>query len=45
MTDTRSPILHDRLDVMVPKTLERLGPLHGYRMPGVSSRSGRTRWS
>ena len=30
MTDTRSPILRGTLDLMVLKTLEQLGPLHGY---------------
>ena len=30
MTDTRSPILQGTLDLMVLKTLEQLGPLHGY---------------
>ena len=30
MTDTKSPILQGTLDLMVLKTLEQLGPLHGY---------------
>ena len=30
MTDNRSPILQGTLDLMVLKTLEQLGPLHGY---------------
>ncbi len=30
MTDIRSPILQGTLDLMVLKTLEQLGPLHGY---------------
>ncbi len=30
MTETRSPILQGTLDLMVLKTLEHLGPLHGY---------------
>ncbi len=30
MTETRSPILPGTLDLMVLKTLEQLGPLHGY---------------
>ena len=30
VTDTRSPILQGTLDLMVLKTLEQLGPLHGY---------------
>jgi PadR family transcriptional regulator PadR len=30
MTDERSPILQGTLDLMVLKTLEQLGPLHGY---------------
>jgi len=30
MTDTRSPILQGTLDLMVLKTLEQMGPLHGY---------------
>ena len=30
MTDTRSPILQGTLDLMVLKTLEQLGSLHGY---------------
>ena len=30
MTDPRSSILHGTLDLMVLKTLEQLGPLHGY---------------
>jgi transcriptional regulator len=30
MTDARSPILQGTLDLMVLKTLEQLGPLHGY---------------
>ena len=30
MTDPRSPILQGTLDLMVLKTLEQLGPLHGY---------------
>lgn len=30
MTDVRSPILQGTLDLMVLKTLEQLGPLHGY---------------
>jgi transcriptional regulator len=30
MTDDRSPILQGTLDLMVLKTLEQLGPLHGY---------------
>ncbi len=35
MTETRSPILQGTLDLMVLKTLEQLGPLHGY---GVARR-------
>ena len=30
MAATRSPILQGTLDLMVLKTLEQLGPLHGY---------------
>jgi transcriptional regulator len=30
MTDARSAILQGTLDLMVLKTLEQLGPLHGY---------------
>jgi PadR family transcriptional regulator PadR len=30
MTDKRSPILQGTLDLMVLKTLEQLGPMHGY---------------
>jgi transcriptional regulator len=30
MSDDRSPILQGTLDLMVLKTLEQLGPLHGY---------------
>lgn len=30
MTEPRSPILQGTLDLMVLKTLEQLGPLHGY---------------
>lgn len=30
MTDTRSPILQGTLDLMVLKTLDQMGPLHGY---------------
>ena len=30
MPDARSPILQGTLDLMVLKTLEQLGPLHGY---------------
>ena len=30
MTDPRSSILQGTLDLMVLKTLEQLGPLHGY---------------
>ena len=30
MTDAKSPILQGTLDLMVLKTLEQLGPLHGY---------------
>ena len=30
MTAARSPILQGTLDLMVLKTLEQLGPLHGY---------------
>jgi len=30
MTETRSPILQGTLDLMVLKTLEQMGPLHGY---------------
>ena len=30
MTDARSSILQGTLDLMVLKTLEQLGPLHGY---------------
>ena len=30
MADNRSPILQGTLDLMVLKTLEQLGPLHGY---------------
>ena len=30
MSDLRSPILQGTLDLMVLKTLEQLGPLHGY---------------
>ena len=30
MSDERSPILQGTLDLMVLKTLEQLGPLHGY---------------
>lgn len=30
MTEARSPILQGTLDLMVLKTLEQLGPLHGY---------------
>ena len=29
-TETRSPILQGTLDLMVLKTLEQMGPLHGY---------------
>lgn len=35
MTDTRSEILQGTLDLMVLKTLEAMGPLHGY---GISVR-------
>ena len=35
MTDSRSSILQGTLDLMVLKTLEQLGPLHGY---GVARR-------
>jgi transcriptional regulator len=30
MTDNRSPILQGTLDLMVLKTLEQMGPMHGY---------------
>ncbi len=30
MQETRSPILQGTLDLMVLKTLEQMGPLHGY---------------
>lgn len=30
MTDAKSPILQGTLDLMVLKTLQQLGPLHGY---------------
>lgn len=30
MTEPKSPILQGTLDLMVLKTLEQLGPLHGY---------------
>lgn len=30
MTETHSPILQGTLDLMVLKTLEQMGPLHGY---------------
>lgn len=30
MTEIRSPILQGTLDLMVLKTLDQLGPLHGY---------------
>ncbi len=30
MTDTRSSILQGTLDLMVLKTLQQMGPLHGY---------------
>lgn len=30
MTENRSPILQGTLDLMALKTLEQLGPLHGY---------------
>jgi transcriptional regulator len=30
MSDNRSPILQGTLDLMVLKTLEHMGPLHGY---------------
>ena len=30
MTETRSPILQGTLDLMVLKTLEQMGPMHGY---------------
>lgn len=30
MSETRSPILQGTLDLMVLKTLEQMGPLHGY---------------
>lgn len=30
MTETKSPILQGTLDLMALKTLEQLGPLHGY---------------
>ena len=30
MTQSRSPILQGTLDLMVLKTLEQMGPLHGY---------------
>jgi len=30
MTEPRSPILQGTLDLMVLKTLEQMGPLHGY---------------
>jgi PadR family transcriptional regulator, regulatory protein PadR len=35
MTDTRSSILQGTLDLMVLKTLEQMGPLHGY---GIATR-------
>lgn len=30
MTETRSPLLQGTLDLMVLKTLDQMGPLHGY---------------
>jgi len=30
VTETRSPILQGTLDLMVLKTLEQMGPMHGY---------------
>jgi PadR family transcriptional regulator, regulatory protein PadR len=30
MTETRSPILQGTLDLMVLKTIDQMGPLHGY---------------
>ncbi|MEM6793749.1 MAG: PadR family transcriptional regulator [Acidobacteriota bacterium] len=35
MTEQRSPILQGTLDLMVLKTLEQMGPLHGY---GIAKR-------
>ena len=35
MTDNRSSILQGTLDLMVLKTLEQMGPLHGY---GIATR-------
>ena len=42
MMQTRSAILQGTLDLMVLKTLEQMGPLHGYGIArrAVSSRSG-----
>jgi len=37
MTDSRSTILQGTLDLMVLKTLEQMGPLHGY---GIACRIG-----
>jgi transcriptional regulator len=41
MTDTRSPILQGTLDLMVLKTLEQMGPLHGYGIARRIEQAGR----
>ena len=50
MTPDRSDVLYGTLGLLVIKTLEALGPLHGYRIArrieqisGISSRSTRAR--
>ena len=40
MSDAQSSILQGTLDLIVLKTLEHLGPLHGYGIALRSSRSG-----
>jgi PadR family transcriptional regulator PadR len=39
MVPERSDVLYGSLGLMVLKTLEALGPLHGYRIARRSSRS------
>jgi len=43
MGDPRSDVLQGTLDLLVLKTLEALGPMHGWESPAASSRFPRTR--
>ena len=42
MQDKRSDVLYGSLGLIILKTLEALGPLHGYRMAKQNGRSAAT---